>query len=164
MAKSDAQSGPGRLDLELTRLIDAPRSLVWEAWTRAEHLTQWFCPAGWTVIACDCDFRKRGRFDICMRSPDGQDHWQRCRYTEIVRPERIVFTNAVAIGDGEPLYEGEALITFTAEDGRTRLDVRHAFILRDPSAAWMVEAARPGWEDGLDKLDTLVATLKEDAG
>ena len=161
MAKSDTLPDAGRLDLELSRVIDAPRELVFEAWTKVEHLRRWFCPAGWTVTDCQCDFQPGGRFDICMRSPDGRDHWSRCRYTQIVRPERIAYASAVAIGDGEPLYDGEALILFTAQGEGTRLDVRHALTLYDPSAAWMAEAVRPGWEDGLDKLATLVATLKE---
>ena len=147
--------------LALCRIFDAPRELVFEAWSTAEHLKRWFCPAGWTVTDCRCDFREGGRFDICMRSPEGQDHWSRCRYTEIVRPERIAYSNSVSIGAGEPAYGGEAVITLTAEGDRTRVDIRHELTLHDPSAAWMVEAVRPGWEGGLDKLDALVLELKE---
>ena len=161
MAMPMGADRPVSRELTLSRVFDAPRELVFRAWTSAEHLARWFCPADFTVADCRCDFREGGSFEICMRSPDGRDHWMRCRYKEIVRPERIAFANRVAVGDGDPLYGGEALVIFTEHGDRTRLDIRHLLTLYEPSAAWMVEAARPGWEDGLDKLEALVATLKE---
>lgn len=161
MAFDRSNSGSETRELEITRLFDAPPALVFEAWTSAEHLKHWFCPAGFTVTHCTCDFREGGRFDICMRSPEGRDHWNRSRYTEIVPPERIAFANSVAIGDGPPLYGGEAVVTFTGDGLGTWLHVRHTFTLYESSAAWMIDAARPGWDDGLDKLAALVMTLKE---
>jgi len=163
MSNRDAVPLAGRLDrmLELTCLLDAPPALVFEAWTTAEHLKRWFCPAGFTVPDCVCEFRDGGRFDICMRSPDGEDHWSRGRYTEIVRPERIAFSNRVSVGEGGPRYGSEATVDFIAEGDGTRLHVRQVFTLLEPSAAWMIDAAEPGWRGGLAKLETLVADLKE---
>lgn len=161
----EADAGdPETREVEITRLFDAPPALLFEAWSTAEHLKHWFCPAGFTVTDCICDFREGGRFDICMRSPEGRDHWNRSRYIKIVRPERIAFANTVAIGDGPPLYGGEATVTFTGEGAGTRLHVRHVLTLLQPSAAWMIDANRPGWEAGLDKLKTLIAELKEQIG
>ncbi len=161
----DGQSGGVETrEVEVTRLFDAPPALVFEAWTSAEHLKRWFCPADFTVTDCICEFREGGRFDICMRSPDGTDHWSRCRYTGIVRPKRIAFSNSIAVGDGRPLYGGEATVIFTGEGAGTRLHVRHVLTLFEPSAAWMIDANRPGWEAGIDKLETLVAELKEQIG
>lgn len=164
MAFDGPHHGSEARELEITRLFDAPPALVFEAWTSEEHLKHWFCPAGFTVTDCTCEFREGGRFDICMRSPEGRDHWNRSRYTEIVRPERIAFANRVAIGDGPPLYGGEATVIFAKDGAGTRLHVRHVFTLYEPSAAWMIDAARPGWEDGLDKLEALVVKQKERKG
>ena len=150
--------------LEVTRLIDAPPALVFEAWTTAEHLKRWFCPDGFTVHECLCEFREGGRFDICMRAPDGGDHWSRARFTEIRRPGRIGFSSRIAVADGDPRYAADTVVTFEAEGEGTRLHVRQTLTLLDPSAEWMVEAAEPGWRDGLDKLETLVAVLKEQKG
>ena len=150
--------------LDITRLFDAPPDLVFDAWTTAEHLARWFCPDGFTVPECVCDFREGGRFDICMRSPDGGDHWSRATFTEIRRPERIGFSSRIAVGDGDPRYATETRVDFAAEGERTWLHVRQTLTLLDPSAAWMVEAAEPGWRGGLDKLETLVAELKEHMG
>ena len=160
MAPHGVSSGSDACVLEFDRLLDAPPALVFGAWSTAEHLKRWFCPAGFTVPDCLCEFRSGGRFDICMRSPDGEDHWSRGRYTEIVRPQRIAFSSQVSVGTGGPCYASEATVDFVAAGDGTRLHVRQVFTLLQPSAAWMIDAAEPGWREGLDKLETLVAGQK----
>ena len=164
MAPHTASIAPETRTLDISRRYDAPPSLVFEAWSSAEHLKRWFCPNGFSVPGCVCDFRVGGRFEVCMRSADGKDHWSRGRYTQIVRPHRIGFTSTVSVDDGDPLYGTETRADFIAEGEGTRLAVRQRLSLFEPSAAWMVDAAEPGWRDGLDKLAALVAGLKEGRG
>lgn len=161
MAAPAATGRPEDRQLVLSRVFDAPPGLVFEAWSSAEHLARWFCPSGFTVPHCICDFRVGGRFEICMRSSDGKDHWSRGRYTAIVRPEQVAFISTIAVDDGDPLYGTDTQVAFVAVGDATRLDIRQALTLFEPSAAWMVDAVEPGWRDGLDKLDALITWMKE---
>lgn len=79
-------------ELVIQRIFNAPRAKVFEAWTSAEHVANWFGPKGFTAPFCEIDFRVGGSYRICMRAPDGEDHWVWGEYREIVEPERIVFT------------------------------------------------------------------------
>ena len=76
MAKK-SNSPPGAQPLVVSRVFAAPRELVFQAWSSAEHLRRWFCPAGYSVPEALVEFRVGGAFDICMRSPAGLDHWTR---------------------------------------------------------------------------------------
>ncbi|HWZ59236.1 MAG TPA: SRPBCC domain-containing protein [Gemmatimonadaceae bacterium] len=82
-------------DLSLTRTIDAPRTLVYAAWTDPTHLARWQgAPEGFTVTAHDVDLRPGGAYKLCMRSADAVDHWLHGEYRQVVPPERLVFTHA----------------------------------------------------------------------
>ena len=76
-------------NLEITRIFDAPRKLVWKAWTDPQIVMQWWGPTGFTSPACKIDFRVGGEYLYCMRSPDGHEYWTGGEFTEIVEPERI---------------------------------------------------------------------------
>lgn len=84
----------------ITRVFDAPRELVWSAWTRQENLARWFGPKGVTIPHCRLDLRVGGVFHYCMRSPDGSEHWGRWVFREIVPPERLVFVVSFADASG----------------------------------------------------------------
>ena len=147
-------------EIVVTRTFEAPADLVFEAWTKAEHLRRWFCPDGFAVSFCTCEFREGGQFDVCMRSPDGQDFWWKSRYTEIVRPERIVFATAVSISDGPAVFEAVATVTFSAQREATLVRVHQAFTLHDPTAAGLIELAEPGWTHALGQLAALLMRPK----
>ena len=87
-----------KLDLVLERVIDVPRELVWTAWTTPEHLKHWFCPRPWTTTECEIDLRPGGIFRSVMRSPEGQEFPNIGCYLEVVRNERLVFTDALLPG------------------------------------------------------------------
>src|SRR5436853_191240 len=83
--------------LAMSLPFPAPRELVFRAWSSADHLRHWFCPAGFTVPEAQVEFRVGGAFNICMCSPEGQRHWTKGRYAEIVPHTRLVIDmNAVA--------------------------------------------------------------------
>ena len=76
----------------VTRVFDAPRALVWKAWTDPQYVMQWWGPKGFTAPFCKIDFRVGGKFLCCMKSPDGQEGWNGGEYHEIVLHEKIVYS------------------------------------------------------------------------
>jgi uncharacterized protein YndB with AHSA1/START domain len=113
-------------ELVITRVIDAPRSLVFKLWTQPEHIARWWGPQGFTTISCQMDIRVGGAYRFGMRSPQGSELWKRGVYREIVEPERIVFTFAWEDADGHPRHELLTTVTFAEEGARTRLTLRQA--------------------------------------
>ena len=87
-----------RLDLVLERIVDVPRELVWRAWTEPEHLKKWFTPAPWQTVDCEIDLRPGGLFRTVMRSPEGQEFPNVGCYLEVVRNERLTWTNTLEAG------------------------------------------------------------------
>ncbi len=81
-------------DLTITRVFDAPRELVYAAWTEPDHVASWFGPQGFTCSAVTADPRPGGRWRACIRSPEGEDLWMHGVYREVDVPERLVFTFA----------------------------------------------------------------------
>ena len=119
--------------LVIERIFDAPRELVWKAWTEPARLAQWWGPKGFDMQVARMDFRPGGVFHYSMRSPAGQELWGKFVYREIVAPERLVFINSFADEQGNvqrnpmsPTWPLEILNVLTlAEDaGRTTLTIR----------------------------------------
>src|SRR3970282_1216695 len=112
--------------LVITRLLDAPRELVWKAWTEPERMMRWWGPKGFTAPVCKIDLRVGGVYLNCMRSPEGQDFWSTGVYGEIGVPERIVCTDSLADEKGNPVsashygmsgdWPAETLVTVTFEE------------------------------------------------
>jgi uncharacterized protein YndB with AHSA1/START domain len=98
-----------KLDLVLERVVDVPPALVWEAWTKPEHLRHWFTPKPWTVAHCEVDLRPGGTFRTVMRGPNGEEHDIAGCYLEIVPQQRLVWTDALLPG-----YRPSANPFFTA--------------------------------------------------
>jgi uncharacterized protein YndB with AHSA1/START domain len=87
-----------KLDLVLERVVDVSPELVWLAWTRPEHLKQWFTPAPWSTVECEIDLRPGGVFRTLMRSPEGEEHPNFGCYLEIVPNRKLVWTDALEAG------------------------------------------------------------------
>ena len=111
-------------DLVVSRLIDAPRELVFQAWTDPEQIARWWGPRGFVTVEHDMDIRPGGAYWFVMRSPEGTDHRKRGVYREIVAPERIAFTFAWEAADGTLGHETLVTVTFDAVDDKTRLTLR----------------------------------------
>jgi uncharacterized protein YndB with AHSA1/START domain len=124
------------------REFDAPRELVFSAWTSAEHLAQWWGPNGFTTTTSSFDFRPGGIWRFVMHGPDGRDYQNRVTFEEVVRPERIVYRHGGG-DDVEPVQFKQTVI-FEDIGGRTRITWRSDF----PSAA---ERTRVIEEFGADK-------------
>lgn len=152
---------PSTQPLVVSRLFPASRELVFRAWSSAEHLRRWFCPKGYSVPEAEVEFRVGGAFNICMRSPQGQNHWTRGRYTEIVPCSRLVIDmNAVGEED-RPLFRALTVVSFADEAGGTRLEVMQSYTIFDPLAAQMIQGAPQGWDQTLDRLEHEVARIQK---
>ena len=139
-------------EILIERTFEAPRELVFRAWTDGAHLRQWCCPAGFTIPHAEGPVRPGGRFRTCMRAADGTDYWLSGTYLEIVPPERLSFIHA---WDDEPAMGPETTVTVRLEDagpGRTKLTLHQA--LFDGAAYRDVHAT--GWHESFDKLATLL--------
>ncbi len=160
-----ANSGPGAQPepLVVSRRFPAPIKLVFRAWSSAEHLRRWFCPAGYTVPEARVEFRVGGAFEICMRSPEGRNQWTRGRYTQIVPDARLVIDmNAVEDAD-RPLFRAYTVVNFIEEAGGTRLEVDQRYTIFDPAAAPMIQGAPQGWSETLDRLKIELARMEKPA-
>ena len=89
----------------VTRVFDAPRELVWRAWTDPKYVMQWWGPKGFTAPVCQMDFRVGGKSLFCMRAPDGQECWNAVEYHEIVLHEKIPLHGSVSAAI-LPLFPG----------------------------------------------------------
>jgi uncharacterized protein YndB with AHSA1/START domain len=105
---------PGDRHIVITRIFDAPRAVVFEAWTKAEHVTHWWDPSGLPLAVCEIDLRPNGAFRWVNRTPDGGEGYQFTGiYREVVPPEKLVFTDASA--------QSGATLVFTEEGKQTKL-------------------------------------------
>jgi uncharacterized protein YndB with AHSA1/START domain len=131
-----------------SRVIDAPRALVWSVWTGPKHLAQWWGPDGFSTTTSAFDFKTGGVWRFVMRGPDGRDYENRITFDKIVKPERLEYHH----GGGDDVEPVQFRTTVTFEDlgGKTRVTLRGVF----PSAE---ERARVIRDYGADK--GLVQTL-----
>ncbi len=155
--------------MTITRVFDAPRELVWKAWTDPKYVMQWWGPKGFTAPVCKMDFRVRGKFLCCMKSPDGQEFWNAGEYHEIIPYEKIVSTMYFADAKGnkiEPEHldieheaiEGAYDVTLFEDlgNGQTKL----TFIGNEPMESAKESGQVEGWNQILDKIAAVLAGLK----
>ena len=145
-ANTEVKSGDR--ELTITRIFDAPRSLVFDAWSEPKHLMRWFAPNNFTVPACEMEFRAGGKFRLCMRG-FGKDHWMNGFFREIVKPERIVWISTLEHDNNEVL----TTVTFEDLGSKTRLIVHQTYSIETDST----RGARQGWTETLEHLAEYLA-------
>jgi uncharacterized protein YndB with AHSA1/START domain len=138
----------GDRELVITRTFEAPRETVFEAWTRAEHLVRWWGPKYFTLPFCEIDFRERGSYRFCMRSPDGENHWVWGEYREILRPERIVMTWNRENAAGELWSSTIVTLSFADNAGNTAFTLHQELF---ETVAYR-DQHEFGWGQCLDRL------------
>ena len=154
----------------LTRIFDAPRELVWKAWTDPKYVMQWWGPKDFAAPFCEMDFRVGGKSLFCMRTPDGQECWNAVEYHEIVLHEKIVSSMYFCDRDGnkvEPAQYGieheamdDAHDVITFEDlgnGQTKL----TFIGNEPMESAKNSGQLEGMNQVLDKVAEVVTKLAQ---
>lgn len=148
---------PGKTSFTTRRVVDAPRELVFDAFTKPEHLSRWMGPRALVTLSCDIDLRVGGRYRSVFRTPDGQEVGFSGEFREIVRPERIVRTFVY-----EPMPDKEALETLLLEEKDrkttiTTITLHKTEADRDGHVNSGMEA---GMTEGYARLDELLASLQ----
>lgn len=146
----------GEGTVSLTRVFDAPRDLVWKAWTDPKMMAQWFGPRGFTSSVPQLDVRVGGALRIVMHGPDGNDYPMKGIFREVVPPERLVFSNIAVDNEGNHQLEGETTITLTERAGQTTLTLRTYAVGLVPIAKQMLAGMEAGWTQSIDKLEELL--------
>lgn len=147
-------------ELTLTRLIDAPREKVYRCWTEPALICKWFTPPPWKTIRAEMDLRAGGSSNIVMQGPDGTEFPNRGIYLEVVKNERLVFTDAFVRAwepSNKPFMVGT--LTFENEGGKTRYTARvqHWSVADRTTHEQM--GFHQGWGIATDQLAALAATL-----
>ena len=146
--------------LRISRVFAAPRKTVFDAWSTAEHVKRWFAPAVYTAPDANVAMEVGGAFDVCMRAPDGTEHWTRGSFVEVTPYDRLVLDLRAVDGEGKALFTAWTEVNFADDPGGTRLDVTQTYVFADPAlAAGMVAGAPMGWSQSLDKLEAEVARM-----
>jgi uncharacterized protein YndB with AHSA1/START domain len=112
-------------DLTITRLFDAPRDLVFEAWTNPDHLARWWGPKGFTATSVTVKLEEGGRWRTCISNGDDA-FWAQGVYHEIVPPERLVFSFSWEEPEGTPDHDTLVTVTFADRDGKTEMTFHQA--------------------------------------
>jgi uncharacterized protein YndB with AHSA1/START domain len=151
-------SVPSDREIVLTRDFEAPRSLVWEAFTQPEHLKRWWGLRGSTLVVCEVDLRPGGAWRFVTRGPKGHENPFCGEYREITPPERLVCT---LVYDVEGAREHPGLVTdvFTEKSGRTTLVETLLFPSRESRDGLLNSGMKHGAAETFDRLAELLATL-----
>jgi uncharacterized protein YndB with AHSA1/START domain len=157
-ARTSTAAATAERELRITRILDAPRALVFQAWTEPDRAARWWGPQGFTTLYCDMDVRPGGTFRASMRSPAGTVHVRRGVYREVVEPERLVFTFAWEDAEGEPGHETVVTLTFADLDGKTELTL-HQAVFETVAAR---DDHRRGWTSTLARFAEYLANASSD--
>ncbi|HEY6421177.1 MAG TPA: SRPBCC domain-containing protein [Candidatus Binataceae bacterium] len=153
-ARNNAAVESSDLELVIERVFDAPRELVFKAWSAPAHLAHWWGPNGFTLPVCEMDFRSGGAYRFCMRGSEGDDHWVAGVFREVVEPSRIVMSGAWVDADGKPTRPATVTtVTFAEHNGKTKLTL-HNGIFESVSAR---DAHRSGWSASIERLAEYLA-------
>ncbi|RUP08180.1 SRPBCC domain-containing protein [Hyphomicrobium sp.] len=159
----------------ISRIFDAPRDLMYKAFTEPEHIKHWWGPKGFKVIGTKMDLRPGGIFHYGLQAPDGSTMWGRFVYREISAPERIVFINSFSDAEGgitrhpmSPTWPLEMLSVFTLEeldDGRTKMTVSWTPFNPSDEEADTFDKGRPGMTQGFsgtfEQLEAYLASIQK---
>jgi uncharacterized protein YndB with AHSA1/START domain len=144
---------PSDREVRMTRVFNAPRELVFDAFSKPELMKRWFGPRGWNLVVCDIDLRVGGGFRFVLRGPDGKDMGMRGAYKEIARPERSVHMESYDD------YPGESQVTavFTEENGKTTLNVTVQYPSKEVRDIVLQTGMEHGAAESYDRLAELLA-------
>jgi len=153
-----------------SRVFNAPRERVWDAWTQREQMMRWFGPKGFTMSQAQLDFRPGGVFHYCLKSPDGKEMWGKFVYREIVRPQRIVWMHSFSDAAGgltrhpmSPTWPAEmiSMATFAEHEGKTTVTIQWAPVNASAEERKTFDTNRDGmrmgWSGTFDQLAEYLA-------
>ncbi|WP_406397169.1 SRPBCC family protein [Streptomyces uncialis] len=151
-----ARSATADREIVVSRIIDAPRELVFEAFTEVRHLSRWWGPEGFTTTTRAFEFRVGGEWDFVMHGPDGTDYSEWITWTELAPPERIAMLHGERRDDPNAF---ESVLTFTPDGAATRIEMHAVF----PTKEQRDEAVEKyhAIESGRQTLSNLAAYVTE---
>ena len=148
---------PSDREIVLTREFDAPRELVFEAHSKAEHMRQWWGPRKYEIPLCEIDFRPGGTWRMVHRGPDGEEFGFHGEYREIVAPEKIVWTFEF---EGAPGNVSVETATFEERDGKTILTASAVYDSVEARDAMLQTGMEDGAAETYDRLAEYLATMR----
>ena len=158
--KTSAAMESSEWDL-MTRVFDAPRELVFKAWTDTKHVAQWWGPKRFTNPVCEMDVRPGGAIRIHMRAPDGVVYPMTGVFQEIVVPERLVFVSSALDDKGNSMFDVLSIVTFADQGAKTALTLQLRVIKATAVAPQYLKGMEMGWTQSLDRLGEHLATAQE---
>jgi len=145
---------PSDREIVLTRVFDAPRRLVWDAFTKPELLKRWFGPRGWSLVVCEVELKVGGGFRFVLRGPDGRDMGMRGVYREIVPPDRSVHMESFDDFPGE----SEVTTVLVEQGGKTTFTATVLYPSQEVRDAVIKSGMEHGAAECYDKLAELLAS------
>jgi uncharacterized protein YndB with AHSA1/START domain len=147
---------PTDREVVMTRVVNAPRRLVWDAWTNPEHLPQWMTgPEGWTMPVCEIDLRPGGAWHFVWRGSDGSEMEMRGEYREVSPYDKLVSTESW----GDPWPETLNTLLLTEKDGKTTISQRILYASKEARDAALQTGMKEGVTQSFDRLNNYLATL-----
>ncbi|MEO6875799.1 MAG: SRPBCC domain-containing protein [Opitutaceae bacterium] len=150
-----------RREIVISRVFDAPRELVWQAWTDAAHLAKWWGPQGFTNPVCQWEPQAGKSLHVVMRGPNGTDYPMGGEFLEVVRPERLVFTSGALDEKGQRLFEFHHVVLFAEQSGQTKLTIKSRLTKTTPGADQYTDGFKAGMTQSLEKLADLVVNTAD---
>jgi uncharacterized protein YndB with AHSA1/START domain len=139
--------------VRITRVFDAARERVFEAWTDAAQLMRWFAPKGFVVASCEAEAGPGGAFRVCLRSPEGRNYWIRGAYREVEPPARLLLECIAEDHAGQPRLEERIEVTLEGSGRTTTLHLHAAARGLNPEADAMLRAMPQVWAQTIDRLN-----------
>ena len=152
---------PSDREIVITRYFDAPRDLVFQAFTEPEHVKQWWGPRGWSLPECDMDVRVGGSFHYLMKGPKGEEHGVKGTFFEIVPPERLVFSDGFEAAEMADFDARLTLIFQEEPEDRTKLTMTSLYKSKAVRDQVLKMGVGQGWGESLDRLDEVLAALSQ---
>lgn len=147
---------PSDREIVITRVFDAPRRLVWEAWTNPEHVPRWMLgPEGWTMPVCEIDLRPGGAWHFVWRRADGTEMAMRGVYQEVVPPERLVSTEAW----GGDWPETLNTLLLSEDGGKTTITQRVVYASKEARDAALKTGMTEGMTESFNRFAEYLATM-----
>lgn len=145
-------------DLTFTRSFEAPRALVWKAWTHPEHVAAWWGPHGYVNARCIVEPVAGGAFRIDMQDPDGVTRRMGGWFTHVDEPERLVLCTTVA-SRGAIVAESAHDMRLDQHDGRTRMTLRSRMVRAEPFMLPRIGGMEEGWRQSLERLTAILRAV-----
>jgi uncharacterized protein YndB with AHSA1/START domain len=147
---------PTDCEVVMTRVFDAPRTLVWDSWTSPEHLPQWLLgPEGWTMPVCEVDLRADGLWRMVWRGSDGTEMEMTGVHREVTPPERLVRTESWG-GDWPETLQ---TLTLTEQDGKTEVSIHALYPSKEARDAALATGMKDGADVSFARLDAFLRTV-----